>query len=216
MRGEEHGLEADFWTLGVLVYELLVGDPPFIAAEVKQVYDLILANKPDYPTKRISETAKDLLLKLLCSDRKSRLGYGPVDATAVKAHPFFDPPKKGKADPNTLTWAAVEGLTAPPALVPEEIGLGDPRDAIFFHAEFTSEDVREYIPPITKLPQAQQLYLSGAFKEFAVVGDDVVTRFVSAEPLPSLEKGDVDPNDLAAKNIQVAKPPGQNGNKDKD
>ena len=200
VRGEEHGLEADFWTLGVLMYELLVGDPPFIANEVKEVYDLILANKPEFPSKRISDVAKDLLVKLMCSDRKARLGYGPGDASLVKAHPFFDPPKKGsKADPALLTWQAVSSLTCPPALVPEDIGLGDPKDAIFFHTEFVREDVREYIPPISKIPTAQQVYFSSVLKDFATVPDSQVESFVSDQPLPSIEKGDVDPNDLAAK-----------------
>lgn len=179
--GQLHGLEADWWALGVLSYEILVGDPPFMAQSIKEVYELILRNKIVFP-KKMSESAQQFVLDLTKSDRKQRLGFGRPDAIAVRAHPFFKPEK---ADNKTPTWEAVESWSCPPPVDLSEINLGaSPRDAVFFHAEFTSEDVREYIP----LPKAVQP--SNDFKGFLKVPNTTFEKFTSSNPVSVITKAD--------------------------
>ena len=177
--GQVHGLEADWWALGVLSYEIIVGDPPFMAQSIKEVYELILRNKIVFP-KKMSEVAQQFVLDLTRSDRKQRLGYGKIDAQAVRAHPFF------KVD-KTPSWETVENWTCSPPVDLSEVNLGaSPRDAVFFHAEFTSEDVREYIPP----PKSGNVHQPAEFKGFSKVPNATFEQFISTTPVSVITKAD--------------------------
>lgn len=61
-------LLVDFWALGILLYEMLVGRPPYHAEDPYAVYDLIINGKIEWP-KNIDLVAKDLIKKLLTVDR---------------------------------------------------------------------------------------------------------------------------------------------------
>lgn len=87
-----HGKSVDWWSLGILVFELLTGASPFTLEGEKntqaEVSKRILKCQPPFPTV-IGPVARDLLQKLLCKDPKKRLGSGPNGAQDIKAHPFF-------------------------------------------------------------------------------------------------------------------------------
>jgi serine/threonine protein kinase len=181
--GQVHSLESDWWALGVLSYEIMVGDPPFMAQSIKEVYELILQNKITFP-KKLSEQAQQFILDLTTTDRKLRLGYGRPDAFAVKAHPFFKIEKGA-------SWESVENWTCPSPLDLSDVNLGSsPKDAVFFHAEFTSEDVREYIPP----PKVN--FPTSDFKGFVKVPNDAFEKFVSKTPVSVITKADVAANGI--------------------
>merc|ERR1719181_726958 len=74
----------DIWSVGVILYILLCGFPPFYEEELPALFDQILHARYDFPTPwwdNISKEAKDLVTKLLELDPKTRL-----TATQVKAH----------------------------------------------------------------------------------------------------------------------------------
>jgi len=84
-----YGMECDWWSLGAIMYEMLVGYPPFYSDDPmttcrKIVYWRTFLRFP--PEVHISPEAKDLIQKLLC-DADNRLGSG--GAPEVKEHPFF-------------------------------------------------------------------------------------------------------------------------------
>lgn len=79
-----HGKAVDWWSLGVLLYEMLFGLPPFYSENVDEMYELILRKPLEFPDNATEET-KDLLRKLLDRNPDTRL----QNLDAFMAHPFF-------------------------------------------------------------------------------------------------------------------------------
>mmetsp|Transcript_29336 Transcript_29336/g.40532 ORF Transcript_29336/g.40532 Transcript_29336/m.40532 type:complete len:302 (+) Transcript_29336:219-1124(+) len=82
-----HSFEADWWSLGVLIFEMLTGIPPFHAKTNQMIYDNILYAQIAYP-RHMSFQAQDLVCKLLVRNPSERLGHtnGAFD---VKSHMCF-------------------------------------------------------------------------------------------------------------------------------
>uniref|UniRef100_A0A674N2D5 Rho-associated protein kinase 1 n=1 Tax=Takifugu rubripes TaxID=31033 RepID=A0A674N2D5_TAKRU len=104
-----YGRECDWWSVGVFLYEMLVGDTPFYADSLVGTYSKIMNHKnaltfPD--DSDISNDAKNLICAFL-TDREVRLGRNGVDE--IKRHPFF------KND--QWTWENIRDTAAP--VVPE-------------------------------------------------------------------------------------------------
>ncbi|XP_062020797.1 uncharacterized protein LOC133737206 isoform X1 [Rosa rugosa] len=84
-----YGMECDWWSLGAIMYEMLVGYPPFCSDDPRITCRKIINWRtclkfPDEP--KISDEARDLICHLLC-DVETRLGTHGVEE--IKAHPWF-------------------------------------------------------------------------------------------------------------------------------
>eukprot|EP00163_Fabomonas_tropica_P034758 TRINITY_DN979_c0_g2_i1.p1 TRINITY_DN979_c0_g2~~TRINITY_DN979_c0_g2_i1.p1 ORF type:complete len:446 (-),score=149.24 TRINITY_DN979_c0_g2_i1:336-1673(-) len=86
--GKSYGKAVDWWTLGTLLYEMLVGVPPFYSENVNTMYQKILTAPLRFPA-HLSADAKSILEALLQRDPSKRLGSGPMDGEEIKTHPFF-------------------------------------------------------------------------------------------------------------------------------
>lgn len=87
--GTEHGYAADWWSVGIILFEFIMGIPPFTAALPEMIFDNILNQKIPWPNvpDDMSYDAQDLINRLLIHDPDQRLGAN--GSSEVKAHPFF-------------------------------------------------------------------------------------------------------------------------------
>lgn len=94
---EGHDLAVDYWALGVLIFEMVVGAPPFYAEDPMEVYEKILSGNPSMPT-FFTRNLSDLIKKLLRSQQGKRLGNTRGGTAAVVKHKWF----------SSFDWAAIE------------------------------------------------------------------------------------------------------------
>lgn len=92
-----HGKEVDWWSVGILLYEMLTGVAPFRAKGKNQLQKLIMAAKLKIPP-YLSSPAASLIRSLLAKDPAKRLGHGPSGSDDIKRHPFF----------KEINWAKLE------------------------------------------------------------------------------------------------------------
>jgi len=83
-----HGKGVDWWTLGILTYEMLVGQPPFVDDDPMGIYQQVLAGKVNFP-RFIDRNAKSLIKKLLVADLTKRFGCLKGGATDIKNHKWY-------------------------------------------------------------------------------------------------------------------------------
>ncbi|KAF5199833.1 kinase [Thalictrum thalictroides] len=87
--GTEHGFAADWWSVGIILFELITGIPPFSAECPEMIFDNILNKKMPWPSvpNDMSYEAQDLVNRFLILDPGQRLGAN--GAQEVKMHDFF-------------------------------------------------------------------------------------------------------------------------------
>lgn len=123
-RAEGYDKMVDYWSLGVMMFDMLTGSPPFTGNNRKKIMDGILKKKIVWP-KYMTAQARDLCNKLLQKNPAKRLGAGVNGATQVKQHNFF----------RKMDWVKLAKLEVTPPLVPE---LSTPDDTSNFDAHFTT------------------------------------------------------------------------------
>ncbi|KAK3112721.1 Serine/threonine-protein kinase [Teratosphaeriaceae sp. CCFEE 6253] len=125
LHGQGYTKAVDWWTLGVLLYEMLTGLPPFYDENTNEMYRKILAEPLHFPSPDIvPPAARDLLTRLLDRDASRRLGS--AGAAEIKAHPFF----------HSIDWRKLLDRKYEPSFKPSVM---DERDTANFDKEFTSE-----------------------------------------------------------------------------
>ena len=121
-----HGRAVDWWSLGTLMYDMLVGAPPFVSDNRKKTIEKILRCKLSCPAFLTNE-AKSLLRKLLRKTVAERLGAGPKDALEVRRHAFF----------RNLNWDQVLERRLEPPFRPT---LNSEVDTSLFDPKFTGQN----------------------------------------------------------------------------
>jgi len=89
IRNKGHGKGVDWWALGILLYEMMAGYPPFCAESAMGTYKLILEGNLEFP-KMMTLHARDIIRRLLHPAYSKRLGCMRQGAIDVKEHRYFE------------------------------------------------------------------------------------------------------------------------------
>lgn len=128
-----HSFAVDWWSLGILLYELTVGIPPFYSSNVNEMYQKIQQDTVKFPSS-LSEQCRSLIIELLERDPKKRLGSNG-DIEEIKKHSFF----------RKLDWEKLYKMEIVPPYKPKVQGDEDTSN---FSKEFTREQAADtYAPP---------------------------------------------------------------------
>ena len=147
--GEGHNSAADWWSYGILVYEMLCGIPPFYCENIDKMYEYITHAELRFPKKiPTSEVARDLLRKLLVKKQEQRLG-SKEGFKEIAAHPFF-----AGIDFDAFIKKKIEAPFKP--VLKGETDLSN------FDEEFTNEDISS----ASMIPEKNLEFIKRNQKEF--------------------------------------------------
>ena len=165
--GAGHTGTVDWWTLGILIYEMIFGKTPFHGTSQRETFKHIQDGKLKFPIEpKVSKEAKDLIRCLLHQSPSKRLGANE-GAADIKKHPWF----------KNVKFQTV--LTEAPPLIPK---LSSPTDTRYFRAikQTSSDQAKLHSPSIS----AMDLLNTDDFRKF----DDVIRG-----PTPNLSDSDSPP-----------------------
>ncbi|XP_006877299.1 PREDICTED: cAMP-dependent protein kinase catalytic subunit PRKX [Chrysochloris asiatica] len=114
IQSKGHGRAVDWWAMGILIFEMLSGFPPFFDDNPFGIYQKILAAKIDFP-RHLDFYVKDLIRKLLVVDRTKRLGNMKNGANDIKRHRWF----------RGIDWEGVPQRRLKPPIIPKVSNDGD-------------------------------------------------------------------------------------------
>lgn len=138
-RGYDFGV--DWWAVGVLIYEMVVGIPPFFASDPSKLYEKVLEGQYKCP-KTVSPECKGLLRGFLQVEPSKRLGSEKDGLYNIKSNPWF----------TEIDWAGVLSQKVQPPFLPDAQGPGETSN----FPEITQ----------TKLKKASKCLYAEEFKDF--------------------------------------------------
>ncbi|XP_059506395.1 ribosomal protein S6 kinase alpha-3 isoform X3 [Stegostoma tigrinum] len=143
-----HTQSADWWSFGVLMFEMLTGTLPFQGKDRKETMTMILKAKLGMP-QFLSPDSQSLLRMLFKRNPGNRLGAGPDGVEEIKRHSFF----------STIDW---NKLCRREILPPFKPAIGRPEDTFYFDPEFTAKTPKDS-PGIPPSANAHQLFRGFSF-----------------------------------------------------
>ncbi|XP_043093485.1 protein kinase C theta type isoform X1 [Puntigrus tetrazona] len=122
--GQKYGTSVDWWSFGVLLYEMLIGQSPFHGHDEEELFQSIRTDDPCYP-RWLTRDARDILVKLFVREPERRLGV----KGNIRQHAFF----------RDMDWSALEKRQVEPPFRPT---VKSASDCSNFDKEFINEKPR--------------------------------------------------------------------------
>uniref|UniRef100_A0A8B9QD91 non-specific serine/threonine protein kinase n=1 Tax=Apteryx owenii TaxID=8824 RepID=A0A8B9QD91_APTOW len=144
-----HNQSADWWSFGVLMFEMLTGTLPFQGKDRNETMNMILKAKLGMP-QFLSPEAQSLLRMLFKRNPSNRLGAGSDGVEEIKRHPFF----------STVDWNKLFRREIQPPFKPAS---GKPEDTFCFDPEFTA-----------KTPKGNRTYSGYELMRFTDRGEELI------------------------------------------
>ncbi|KAL9598382.1 MAG: hypothetical protein Q9219_004544 [cf. Caloplaca sp. 3 TL-2023] len=177
----------DFWSLGVLVFEMCCGWSPFYADDTQQMYKNIAFGKVRFPRDALSNEGRNFVKGLLNRNPRHRLG-AINDAEDLKAHPFF-------AD---MDWTALANKTIVPPFKPQLKSILDTSnfDPEFTNALETSSSLNARAAALTSgaIPDSTPLSpgMQANFKGFTFVDESTMDEQFQAKDVSHMDEDEDD------------------------
>jgi len=128
IKGMKYTHSVDWWSFGVLLYEMLIGQSPFNGCDEDELFWSI-CNEQAYFPRFLSKEAKQLLLLLLEKNPANRLGVSESTHGDIRRQPFF----------RSIDFPRLEAKQIAPPYKPK---LKNPMDVSYFDTAFTEEPVK--------------------------------------------------------------------------
>ncbi|XP_013764512.1 ribosomal protein S6 kinase alpha-6 [Pundamilia nyererei] len=176
-----HTQSADWWSLGVLMFEMLTGTLPFQGKDRNETMNMILKAKLGMP-QFLSLEAQSLLRMLFKRNPANRLGAGPDGVEEIKRHAFF----------STIDWNKLYRRELQPPFKP---AAGKPDDTFCFDPEFTAKTPKDS-PGIPPSANAHQLFKGFSFVAPTPMDENKGSPLLSILPIVQLHGGSAKFSDM--------------------
>eukprot|EP00795_Rhopilema_esculentum_P016341 gene16341-7731_t len=133
IQNKGHSFSVDWWALGILIFEMLAGIPPFTDESQFGTYEKILEGHIIWPKALEDQLEQDLISKLLVPDRTARLGGAKGGAEEIKGHSWF----------SDVIWSDVFNRRVKPPILPKVAHPGDTSNFDDYSDDEWAEDAPE-------------------------------------------------------------------------
>lgn len=159
-----YGKTVDWWSFGVLIYEMIQGQTPFYAKNRRELFQNILTKSPQFSPELFSNTAVHLLTRILVKKPEDRLGCGVDGPIEIQSHPWF----------HGIDWDALKARRVEPPYRPTSSGFaGSTKDLLQFVPDtFKQQEVVD--SPVCGVLTSSRASNPMHFEDFSYMGSDVM------------------------------------------
>lgn len=128
INGQKYNSSVDWWSFGIMLYEMLVGQSPFNGDTEEDLFQSICRDTPYYP-RCVGSEASSLISQLLDKNPITRLGMPACVHAPIRQHAYF----------HSIDWHKLERRQIDPPFKPN---IKSARDVSYFDAEYTKEKIQ--------------------------------------------------------------------------